>query len=208
MKLAVAVFVGLLALSALAQNNAALTHMGPGATVNHNENISGEVLPGDSVEVPANSFVFLITRGDRITVGENAVLLYLGNKLSLDHGTARVETATGLAADVHGNLLIPAVPTSTYQMSWQNDFGLVVVYVGQVEIHKCNKKLMIPAGHIGEFRKDCEMAAFTKSAWTTAHGVIAGSAAVAAPAICTVSNCASVLLPRRPPASASDPYEP
>lgn len=198
--------------SSMFSQQSAIARFGKGATIKGIDSapVVPEILPGQIVHVPPGSYVLIYRTYpsyDKVEVGENTEAAYLSDSIELIYGTTRISTTDRLSAQVHGDMVIPKAPKkTTYQVSWLRDTGIAVVYEGQVEISKCKKKYVVPVNHVAEFRKNgCEVGVYEKDGWTMGRGVAFGSAAVAAPALCTTFDCANALMPELPVESAEKP---
>lgn len=161
------------------------------------------VLDGDKITTQGNGAVAVTAQGSSVVISSNSDVVYRGNEIQVNAGTAQINTDHRMAVRVEKFTVTPAKASAQYRVSHTSGLVLVAALNGAVSISDGNVSRTVDEGNTATISEDPAPQRAPAAMGTSAHvskGVaiavsLATAGAAAAVAIATTGSPASPSVP-------------
>lgn len=146
--LLVSVLVGTVITTLAASDGAAVLNSSGAVVVNGGDAPKTTALfKGDTVHTTSGALVTISSPGSTVLLPQNSQVVFQGNALGLEEGTASVNTTTGMTIQTSQYSIAPATGgTAKYEIRKSGDSVLVHASSGTLTIHASGKVVFVAQG--------------------------------------------------------------
>lgn len=145
--LALTLFVTMVSLLAASDGAAVLNSSGAVVVNGSDAPKTTALFKGDTVRTPGGALVTISSPGSTVLLPQNSQVIFQGNALGLEEGTASVSTSTGMTIQASQYSIAPATGgTAKYEIRRSGNSVLVHASSGALTVHESGKTISVAQG--------------------------------------------------------------